>query len=107
MVSRSQRDQVTGHSYESPDEAGSKQIKMESGMPWKGLGLHASISSLVNSRTPAFSSDGARAGGSGRQPLTKCPVFSAGTVAVLLCWAEMLESGRAQVEGDPSVLFLA
>lgn len=40
----------------------------------------------------------ARVGSSRRQPLTKCRVFSAGTMAVLLCRVETLEPVRAKVE---------
>lgn len=65
------------------------------------MGLQASISSLVKFRTPAFSSDGARVGNSRRQALARCPAFSAGTVAVLLCWLKMLEPVRAEVETRP------
>lgn len=61
-----------------------------------GKALQASISSLVKSRTPAFSSDGATVGSSRRQPLTRCPVFSAGTTAVPLCRVV-----RAEVETRP------
>lgn len=34
-------------------------------------------------------------------PLARCPAFSAGTVAVLLCWLKMLEPVRAEVEMRP------